>query len=83
MPADFRSATLAGSSASGPQFSREDLPGAVDLVIVLGGDGTLLRSAELARQEAFDQPEPMPLAGPVSGQVALCPPSTIRDWPLT
>jgi NAD+ kinase len=39
-------AALAGAAASGsPGVSREDLPHAVDFVIVLGGDGTLLAMA--------------------------------------
>jgi NAD+ kinase len=35
-------AALAGAAASVPSLSREDLPKDVDLIIVLGGDGTLL-----------------------------------------
>jgi NAD+ kinase len=39
-------ATLAGAAAGGSRaMSREELPHAVDLVIVLGGDGTLLAMA--------------------------------------
>jgi NAD+ kinase len=39
-------AALAGATAAGgPALSREELPHAVDLVIVLGGDGTLLAMA--------------------------------------
>jgi NAD+ kinase len=43
---ETNAARLAGAAAAGsPAMSREDLPHAVDLVVVLGGDGTLLAMA--------------------------------------
>ena len=49
-------ASLAGSSADGLTYSREDLPREVDLVIVLGGDGTLLAMADRIAQASRDIP---------------------------
>jgi NAD+ kinase len=42
---ETETATLAGTRSSGPTWSRDDLPNHVDLIIVLGGDGTLLSMA--------------------------------------
>lgn len=54
----FESATasLAGVSVDGPPVSREDLPRRVDLVIVLGGDGTLLAMADRIALAGCDIP---------------------------
>jgi NAD+ kinase len=52
---ETETATLAGASQV-PVRSREDLPGAVDLVIVLGGDGTLLSMATRIAHSGHDTP---------------------------
>jgi NAD+ kinase len=49
-------AVLAGSPADGSTLSREELPNAVDLIIVLGGDGTLLAMADRIAQTGRDIP---------------------------
>ena len=49
-------ASLAGAAAQGSTASREELPGAVDLIIVLGGDGTLLAMADRIAQAGLDIP---------------------------
>src|SRR5215213_9039872 len=48
-------AALAGVDA-GPALTREQIPGEVDLVIVLGGDGTLLSMATRIAQAGRDTP---------------------------
>ena len=49
-------ATLAGDTAGAPTYSRETLPAEVDLIIVLGGDGTLLSMATRTAQSGRDIP---------------------------
>lgn len=49
-------ASLAGSAAQGSTLSREELPNAVDLIVVLGGDGTLLAVADHIAQAGRDIP---------------------------
>jgi NAD+ kinase len=49
-------ASLAGAAAQGSTVSREELPKAVDLIIVLGGDGTLLAMADRIAQAGLDIP---------------------------
>ena len=50
-------ATLAGGAARGaPTMTREELPHEVDLVVVLGGDGTLLAMAARIAQSGRDIP---------------------------
>ena len=49
-------ATLAGDTAGAPTYSRETLPAQVDLIIVLGGDGTLLSMATRIAQSGRDIP---------------------------
>jgi NAD+ kinase len=48
-------AALAGTVAD-PPLSREELPRQVDLVVVLGGDGTLLSMATRIAQAGRDTP---------------------------
>jgi NAD+ kinase len=48
-------AVLAGTTRSGT-FSREDLPSNADLIVVLGGDGTLLSVADRIAQTGRDIP---------------------------
>ena len=49
-------ASLAGAAVEGTTLSREELPNAVDLIIVLGGDGTLLAMADRIAQAERDIP---------------------------
>jgi NAD+ kinase len=49
-------AALAGDTAGAPTYSRETLPVEVDLVIVMGGDGTLLSMATRTAQSGRDIP---------------------------
>ena len=49
-------AALAPTAHGAPAHSREDLPAAVDLVVVLGGDGTLLSMATRIAQAGRDIP---------------------------
>jgi NAD+ kinase len=52
MRCDERTTEYAGPSAPGPGIARETLPEGCDLVIVLGGDGTLLSAARaIGRRE--------------------------------
>jgi NAD+ kinase len=51
---EAETATLAG--ATGPAPSRDDLPNDVDLIVVLGGDGTLLSMADRIGQCGRDVP---------------------------
>jgi NAD+ kinase len=52
----YESETAAHAAADAPRRSREDLPSDVDLVIVLGGDGTLLSMATRIAQGGRDIP---------------------------
>jgi len=49
-------AALAGDTAGATTFSREALPAEVDLIVVLGGDGTLLSMATRTAQSGRDIP---------------------------
>ena len=49
-------AALAGATVEGTTLSREELPKAVDLIVVLGGDGTLLAMADRIAQAGLDIP---------------------------
>ena len=49
-------AVLAGDTAGAPTHSRETLPAEVDLVVVMGGDGTLLSMATRTAQSGRDIP---------------------------
>jgi NAD+ kinase len=53
---EIETAMLAGSTPRGRRVSREELPGAVDLVAVLGGDGTLLAMAARIGHSEHDIP---------------------------
>jgi NAD+ kinase len=53
---EIDTAALAGDSAGAPTYSRETLPAEVDLIIVLGGDGTLLSMATRTAQSGRDIP---------------------------
>ncbi len=54
---ETHTATLAASGAPGDTCSREELPGRADLILVLGGDGTLLGMAD--RIAASDRDVPL------------------------
>src|SRR4051812_8028313 len=49
-------AALIGKEASRPTLSRDDLPGACDLVLVLGGDGTFIGMAGRIARSGTDVP---------------------------
>jgi NAD+ kinase len=53
---EIDTAVLAGDTAGAPTYSRETLPAEVDLIIVLGGDGTLLSMATRTAQSGRDIP---------------------------
>jgi NAD+ kinase len=53
---EIDTASLAGASTSEPMYSREDLPSEVDLIVVMGGDGTLLSMATRTAQTGRDVP---------------------------
>jgi NAD+ kinase len=53
---DADTAELAGRTSGTNAYSRENLPNHVDLVVVLGGDGTLLSMATRAAQSGRDIP---------------------------
>jgi NAD+ kinase len=53
---ETETAALAGLSAGRRTLGRDDLPGDVDLVVVLGGDGTLLAMADRIAQAGTDIP---------------------------
>ena len=53
---ETETASLAGARAGAPVYSREQLPAEVDLVVVMGGDGTLLSMATRTAQAGRDIP---------------------------
>jgi NAD+ kinase len=53
---EIDTASLAGAGTSEPMYSREDLPSEVDLIVVMGGDGTLLSMATRTAQTGRDVP---------------------------
>ena len=53
---ETETASLAGARAGAPVYSREQQPAEVDLVVVMGGDGTLLSMATRTAQSGRDIP---------------------------
>jgi len=53
---ETETASLAGAGAGAPVYSREQLPSEVDLVVVMGGDGTLLSMATRTAQAGREIP---------------------------
>jgi NAD+ kinase len=53
---ETETAALAGVPAGRPTVSREDLPNACDLLVVLGGDGTLIGMADRIARAGSDVP---------------------------
>ena len=53
---ETETAALAGIRPGGATFSRDDLPGACDLLVVLGGDGTLIGMAARIARSGADVP---------------------------
>src|SRR5262245_60532467 len=53
---ETETAALAGASHTSPPMTRDDLANAVDLVVVLGGDGTLLAMAARIGRAGRDAP---------------------------
>lgn len=53
---ETETALLSPATSARTRLSREDLPGAVDLIAVLGGDGTLIAMAARIAQSGLDIP---------------------------
>src|SRR5262245_61021699 len=53
---DTETAALAGRSAAGRAHSRDEIPQHVDLIVVMGGDGTLLSMATRIAEAGRDIP---------------------------
>jgi NAD+ kinase len=53
---DTETAVLAGSGAAAKSYSRDDIPRHADLIVVMGGDGTLLSMATRIAQTGRDTP---------------------------
>lgn len=68
-------ALLAGARASEPTVSRDELPKACDLIVLLGGDGTLIGMARRAARAAAD----IPIAGVNFGSLGFLTEITLDE----
>jgi NAD+ kinase len=72
---ETETARLAGVSADTPTLSKEDLPKACDLIVLLGGDGTLIGMARRVARAGAD----VPVAGVNFGSLGFLTEITLDD----
>jgi NAD+ kinase len=72
---DTETAQLAGINPAWPTTSKEELPRACDLIVLLGGDGTLIGMARRTARAAVD----VPIAGVNFGSLGFLTEITLDD----